>query len=108
MPVGYAFDIARRQGGLTWEGGLPARRRCAARRCTWSGVPLRAFLERVGADLRAKCVAFKTADDCPSSIDMAAALQPQTLLAMESCRGDPGRPVRLPAAAADVPQARVQ
>ena len=47
----------------------------------WSGVPLRAFLERVGADLRAKYVAFKTADDYPSSIDMATALHPQTLLA---------------------------
>src|SRR5690349_16174544 len=39
----------------------------------WSGVPLRALLERVGADLRAKYVAFKTADDYPSSIDMAGA-----------------------------------
>ncbi len=47
----------------------------------WSGVPLRAFLERVGADLRARYVAFKTADDYPSSIDMATALHPQTLLA---------------------------
>jgi DMSO/TMAO reductase YedYZ molybdopterin-dependent catalytic subunit len=47
----------------------------------WSGVPLRTFLERVGADLRAKYVAFRTADDYPSSIDMATALHPQTLLA---------------------------
>ena len=47
----------------------------------WSGVPLRHFLERVGADLTAKYVAFKTADDYPSSIDMATALHPQTLLA---------------------------
>ena len=47
----------------------------------WSGVPLRTLLERVGADLRAKYVAFKTADDYPSSIDMATALHPQTLLA---------------------------
>jgi DMSO/TMAO reductase YedYZ molybdopterin-dependent catalytic subunit len=47
----------------------------------WSGVPLRIFLERVGADLTAKYVAFKTADDYPSSIDMATALHPQTLLA---------------------------
>ena len=38
----------------------------------WTGVPLRAFLQRVGADLRAKYVAFKTADDYPSSIDMAS------------------------------------
>ena len=48
----------------------------------WSG-PLRAFLERVGADLRAKYVAFKTADNYPSSIDMATALHPQTLLATQ-------------------------
>ena len=47
----------------------------------WSGVPLRTFLERVGADLTAKYVGFKTADDYPSSIDMATALHPQTLLA---------------------------
>ena len=47
----------------------------------WSGVPLRVFLERVGADLRAPYVAFRTADDYPSSIDMATALHPQTILA---------------------------
>ncbi|WP_375461973.1 molybdopterin-dependent oxidoreductase [uncultured Enterovirga sp.] len=46
----------------------------------WSGVPLRTFLERVGADLTARYVAFRTADDYPSSIDMATALHPQTLL----------------------------
>jgi DMSO/TMAO reductase YedYZ molybdopterin-dependent catalytic subunit len=49
----------------------------------WTGVPLRLFLERIGADLRAKYIAFKTADDYPSSIDMASALHPQTLLALE-------------------------
>ena len=47
----------------------------------WGGVPFKTFLEAVGADLRAKYVAFKTADDFPSSIDMATALHPQTLLA---------------------------
>src|ERR1700739_4177834 len=47
----------------------------------WTGTPLRAFLERVGADLTARHVAFKTADNYPSSIDMATALHPQTLLA---------------------------
>jgi len=65
----------------------------------WSGVPLRAFLERVGADLSAKYVAFKTADDYPSSIDMATALHPQTLLALDYANaplGDPfGFPLRL-------------
>ena len=47
----------------------------------WSGPTLRSLLERVGADLRAKYVVFQTADDYPSSIDMATALHPQTLLA---------------------------
>jgi DMSO/TMAO reductase YedYZ molybdopterin-dependent catalytic subunit len=65
----------------------------------WSGVPLRTFLERVGADLRAKYVAFKTADDYPSSIDMATALHPQTLLATQyadEILADPfGYPLRL-------------
>ena len=65
----------------------------------WTGVPLRTFLERVGADLRAKYVAFKTADDYPSSIDMATALHPQTLLALQygdKTLADPfGFPMRL-------------
>ena len=65
----------------------------------WSGVRLRTLLERVGADLSAKYVAFKTADDYPSSIDMATALHPQTLLATQYAREtlpDPfGYPLRL-------------
>jgi DMSO/TMAO reductase YedYZ molybdopterin-dependent catalytic subunit len=65
----------------------------------WSGPTLRTFLERVGADLRAKYVAFKTADDYPSSIDMATALHPQTLLATKYAGAplaDPfGFPLRL-------------
>ena len=65
----------------------------------WSGVPLRTFLEHIGADLKAKYVAFKTADDYPSSIDMASALHPQTLLATKYAQEtlpDPfGFPLRL-------------
>ena len=65
----------------------------------WSGVPFRTFLEHVGADLRAKYVAFRTADDYPSSIDMATALHPQTLLATryaDATLADPfGYPLRL-------------
>ena len=65
----------------------------------WTGVPLRSFLERVGADLSAQYVAFKTADDYPSSIDMATALHPQTMLALQyggDTLADPfGYPVRL-------------
>jgi DMSO/TMAO reductase YedYZ molybdopterin-dependent catalytic subunit len=47
----------------------------------WSGVRFRTFLERIGADLTAKYVGFKCADDYYTSIDMATALHPQTLLA---------------------------
>jgi DMSO/TMAO reductase YedYZ molybdopterin-dependent catalytic subunit len=46
----------------------------------WSGVTFRTFLERIGADLSAKYVGFKCADDYTSSIDMPTALHPQTLL----------------------------
>jgi len=48
----------------------------------WGGVPFRTFLERVGADLTARYVGFKCADDYYTSIDMATALHPQTLLAL--------------------------
>ena len=49
----------------------------------WSGAPFRTFLERVGADLRARYVGFKCADRYYSSIDMATALHPQTILALD-------------------------
>jgi DMSO/TMAO reductase YedYZ molybdopterin-dependent catalytic subunit len=49
----------------------------------WRGVPLRAFLERVGADTRARYVGFRCFDDYRSSIDMATALHPQTILALD-------------------------
>jgi DMSO/TMAO reductase YedYZ molybdopterin-dependent catalytic subunit len=65
----------------------------------WSGPTLRSVLEHSGADLRARYVAFRTADDYPSSIDMATALHPQTLLATTYAREtlpDPyGYPLRL-------------
>jgi DMSO/TMAO reductase YedYZ molybdopterin-dependent catalytic subunit len=48
----------------------------------WSGVPFRDFLTRVGADLTARYVGFKCADKYYSSIDMATALHPQTILAL--------------------------
>jgi DMSO/TMAO reductase YedYZ molybdopterin-dependent catalytic subunit len=47
----------------------------------WSGVPLRAFLERIGADKTAKYVGFKCSDKYWGSLDMATALHPQTMLA---------------------------
>jgi DMSO/TMAO reductase YedYZ molybdopterin-dependent catalytic subunit len=65
----------------------------------WSGVPLRAFLQRIGADLRAPYVSFKCFDGYSTSIDMASALHPQTILALDF-DGQPlapewGAPVRL-------------
>ena len=48
----------------------------------WGGVPFPVFLRRVGADLDAKYVGFKCADDYYTSIDMPTALHPQTLLAL--------------------------
>ncbi|WDD93584.1 molybdopterin-dependent oxidoreductase [Burkholderia sp. FERM BP-3421] len=49
----------------------------------WGGTPFGAFLRRAGADLNAKYVGFKCADDYYESIDMPTALHPQTLLAFE-------------------------
>jgi DMSO/TMAO reductase YedYZ molybdopterin-dependent catalytic subunit len=46
----------------------------------WTGVPLRTFLQRIGADTTAKYVGFECADGYYSSIDMASALHPQTFL----------------------------
>ena len=46
----------------------------------WTGVPLRTFLARIGADTTAKYVGFECADGYYSSIDMASALHPQTFL----------------------------
>jgi DMSO/TMAO reductase YedYZ molybdopterin-dependent catalytic subunit len=47
----------------------------------WSGVPLRTFMERIGADTSAKYVGFRCPDGYSSSIDMPTALHPQTILA---------------------------
>ena len=48
----------------------------------WSGVRFSTFLERIGADLTARYVGFKCADDYYNSIDMATALHPQTQLTL--------------------------
>jgi DMSO/TMAO reductase YedYZ molybdopterin-dependent catalytic subunit len=65
----------------------------------WSGPNLRAFFERIGADLTAKYVYFICNDDYTESIDMATALHPQTILATKYA-GTPitdpfGYPLRL-------------
>lgn len=48
----------------------------------WGGVRFSDFLKQVGADISAKYVGFKCADDYYTSIDMPTALHPQTLLAL--------------------------
>ncbi len=49
----------------------------------WGGVPLGWFLRRIGADTKARYVSFRCADGYYESIDMASALHPQTLLALD-------------------------
>jgi DMSO/TMAO reductase YedYZ molybdopterin-dependent catalytic subunit len=65
----------------------------------WSGPNLRMFLERIGADLSAKYLAFRCADGYTESIDMPTALHPQTILATKYAKEpitDPfGFPLRL-------------
>lgn len=58
----------------------------------WTGVNLKLFLERIGADQTARYLAFRTADGYTSSIDMATALHPQTILATQYA----GRPLTAP------------
>jgi DMSO/TMAO reductase YedYZ molybdopterin-dependent catalytic subunit len=48
----------------------------------WSGVRFSDFLRRIGADITAKYVGFKCADDYYTSIDMPTALHPQTQLTL--------------------------
>lgn len=65
----------------------------------WSGVNLRQFLSRIGADLTARYVSFRCADGYYESIDMPSALHPQTILATHYAHqpiADPyGYPLRL-------------
>lgn len=65
----------------------------------WSGIALRDFLLRAGADLRARYVTFNCLDRYSTQIDMPSALHPQTILAL-SFLDEPlprkyGAPVRL-------------
>ncbi len=48
----------------------------------WGGVPFASFLRRIGADTSARFVGFKCSDDYYTSIDMATAMHPQTLLTL--------------------------
>lgn len=49
----------------------------------WSGVRFSEFLQRIGADLTARYVGFKCADNYYTSIDMPTALHPQTQLSFK-------------------------
>ncbi|WP_408936578.1 molybdopterin-dependent oxidoreductase [Desulfobulbus sp.] len=48
----------------------------------WGGIQFSTFLRRIGADLTAKYVGFKCADEYYTSIDMPTALHPQTILTL--------------------------
>ena len=48
----------------------------------WGGIPLKKFLEMVGADMTAKYVGFKCADEYWTSLDMPTAVHPQTIMAL--------------------------
>jgi DMSO/TMAO reductase YedYZ molybdopterin-dependent catalytic subunit len=48
----------------------------------WTGVPLRDFLKRIGADLSARYVHFTCSEGYSSSIDMPTALHPQTQMTL--------------------------
>jgi DMSO/TMAO reductase YedYZ molybdopterin-dependent catalytic subunit len=65
----------------------------------WSGPSFKLFLEKIGADTKARYIAFKCFDDYYGSIDMATALHPQTILATKYAGvpiADPfGFPLRL-------------
>jgi DMSO/TMAO reductase YedYZ molybdopterin-dependent catalytic subunit len=49
----------------------------------WTGTPLRAFLQLVGADTWAKYVWFRCAEGYSTSIDMPTALHPQTQMTFQ-------------------------
>jgi DMSO/TMAO reductase YedYZ molybdopterin-dependent catalytic subunit len=68
---------------------------------SWTGTPLRDFLKMIGADTRARYVWFQCADKdgYNSPLDMASALHPQTILALDfeqqPLTPEWGAPVRL-------------
>ena len=82
--------------------------RAGARSANGAGVPLHVFLRRVGADLRARYVAFTCFDGYSTSIDMPSALHPQTILALDFEQAAAAAAMGRAAAAADPDEARVQ
>ena len=86
---------------------LPARTQITRHDCVegwsaigkWGGVPFGDFLRRIDADTTARYVGFKCADGYYSSVDMATALHPQTILALtfrdETLPAEYGFPMKL-------------
>ena len=80
----------QRSWGLAELAALPQQEQITRHICVegwsaigrWGGVPFAHFLRLIGADLQAKYVGFKCADDYYESIDMPTALHPQTLLTL--------------------------
>jgi DMSO/TMAO reductase YedYZ molybdopterin-dependent catalytic subunit len=94
--AGYQLEV----GGLvdnkkSWTlaelGALPQERQITRHICVegwsaigdWTGVPLRDFLNRVGADTHAKYVWFQCAEGYSNTIDMPTALHPQTQMTLK-------------------------
>ena len=112
VPTGWQLEVSGRVADKTpWSveklRALPQEGQITRHVCIegwsqigqWSGVPLATFLSRVGADTKAPFVTFKCFDGYSTSIDMASALQRQTILALDFL-GKPltpewGAPVRL-------------
>jgi DMSO/TMAO reductase YedYZ molybdopterin-dependent catalytic subunit len=87
----YKFEIAglvdnKRPWTLDELHGLPEVSQITRHVCvegwsaigSWQGARLSDFLQRIGADTRAKYVWFKCAEGYTNTIDMASALHPQT------------------------------
>jgi len=80
----------RHSWSLRELGGLPQESQVTRHICVegwsaigkWGAVRFSTFLKRIGADLTAKYVGFKCADNYYTSIDMPTALHPQTLLTL--------------------------
>ena len=101
-PIVEASDYALEVGGLVsdttpWSLArlalLPQQRQITQLICIegwsaigeWNGVPLATFLRRIGADLTARYVGFRCADNYSTSLDMPTALHPQTQMTLRFC-----------------------
>ena len=93
--VGYKLELSgmiAKKDGWTLEQlrALPQESQITRHICVegwsmigkWGGTPLGKFLNMVGADTTAKYVGFKCADEYFTSLDMATALHPQTIIAL--------------------------